>query len=114
MERSFMKSLPMILLALWLSTGVAHARTRIVRIGGTVNSIGEVRIGIAKTDGKLRSVILSDSTTYLRNDLPVTSRYIKVGDDVVVRATKDHHQLVAAEVMVGLLKTVHCHKSCQR
>jgi hypothetical protein len=101
----------MLLVVLCMFADVAHAHAKIVRLQGNVSSVSEIRISITTTKGKLRSVILSNATMYLRDDSPITLKHITAGEDIVIRATREHHQLIAAEVIVGAFKTLPKNKS---
>jgi hypothetical protein len=71
---------------------------------GTVTSINASNVTVKATDGSTQVVLLSSDTKYLKGTEVVAAKDIKVGDHVVIHATKKGDQLTAAEVKVGAMK----------
>jgi hypothetical protein len=69
---------------------------------GTVASITDTSITVTSTDGKSQTVALTSDTKYARMDTTITLKDIKVGDHVVIHATKKDKQLIAVAVKVGM------------
>ena len=70
---------------------------------GTVTALTETTITVKATDGKTQTVAVTSDTKYSKAQAAVTLKDIKVGDHVVIHATKKGDQLNAAEVKVGAM-----------
>jgi hypothetical protein len=99
-----MKRLLALLLTIGISVGVAYAHNGMLHVMGTVTSITSSNITVKATDGSTQTVFLSSDTKYLKGTQAITVKDIKVGDHVVIHATKKGDQLTAAEVKVGAMK----------
>jgi hypothetical protein len=99
-----MKRLLVLLLTLGVFAGVAYAHNGMQHVMGTVRSITDTTITVQATDGTTQTVFVSAETKYSKSDQPATLKDIKVGDHIVIHATKKGDQLKAAEVKVGAMK----------
>jgi hypothetical protein len=97
-----MKRLFAILLTLGLIAGVAYAHNGMIHVMGTVASITDTSIAVSTSDGKSQTVALASDTKYARMDTSITLKDIKVGDHVVIHATKKDNQVIAVTVKVGM------------
>jgi hypothetical protein len=70
----------------------------------TVASITDSSITVTTTDGKTQTVTATADTKYSKMDAAIALQDIKVGDHVVIHATKKNDKLVAATVQVGMGK----------
>jgi hypothetical protein len=99
-----MKRLFALVLTLGLMAGVAYAHKGMEHVMGTVASITDTSITVTTMDGKTQTVNLTSDTKYAKMDNSITAKDIKVGDHVVIHATKKDNQLTAAIVKVGMGK----------
>jgi hypothetical protein len=97
-----MKRLFAIILTLGLMAGVAYAHKGMEHVMGTVASITDTSITVTTTDGKTQTVTTTADTKYAKMDTAIALKDIKVGDHVVIHATKKDNKLVAATVKVGV------------
>lgn len=97
-----MKRLFAVLLTLGLMASVAYAHNGMEHVMGTVAAISDTSMTVKTTDGKSQSVVLMSHTKYARMDAAITLEDIKVGDHVVIHATKKGNQLTATEVKIGM------------
>ena len=99
-----MKRLLLLVFTLGLFATVANAHNGMIHIMGTVSSITDHDISVKGTDGKTQTVLLTDATKFSTTRMTAAAKDIKVGDHVVIHATKKGDQLIAAEVKVGTMK----------
>lgn len=85
-----------------VSTALAH--NGMEHVIGTVAAVTQTNITVKATDSKTQVVQLTPGTKYLKGTHAVSLKDIKVGDRVVIHATKDGVRLVAAEVKAGDVK----------
>jgi hypothetical protein len=96
-----MKILLTLALTLILMTGFVYAHGGMEHVMGTIASISATSITVATTDGKSQTVLLTADTKYAKNDTAIPVSEIKVGDSVVIHATRKANELTAATVKVG-------------
>ena len=106
-----MNRLLLLILSFALFAGSAYAHNGMIHVLGTVTAINESSISVRETDGKMQTVALTSETKYLRGETVVTPHDIKVGDHVVIHATGKVDHLAAAEVKVGVIRSVNGAKS---
>jgi hypothetical protein len=99
-----MKRLLAFVLALGVFVGAAYAHNGMQHVMGTVTAITSSNITVKATDGSLQTVLLSSDTKYLKGTQVIPAHEIKLGDHVVIHATKKGDQLTAVEVKVGAMK----------
>ena len=99
-----MKRLLALLLTIGVLVGVANSHNGMQHVMGTVTSITASNVTVKATDGSTQVVLLSTDTKYLKGTQVIAAKDIKVGDHVVIHATKKGDQLTAAEVKVGAIK----------
>ena len=99
-----MKRLTLLILAIVTVVGTAYAHNGMEHIMGTVSSITDHDICVKGTDGKSKTAVFTATTKFSKTDMTVTAKDIKVGDHVVIHATKKGDQFTAAEVKVGVMK----------
>ena len=99
-----MKRLLALLLTIGVLVGVANAHNGMQHVMGTVTSITASNVTVKATDGSTQTVLLTSDTKYLKGTQVIAAKDIKVGDHVVIHATKKGDQLTAAEVKVGAIK----------
>lgn len=97
-----MKRLFAVLLTLGLMASVAYAHNGMEHVMGTVATISDTSMTVKTMDGKSQTVALTSDTKYARMDTAITLKDIKVGDHVVIHATKKGNQLTATEVKIGM------------
>ncbi len=98
-----MKRNAMLALALVLTPPAIYAHNGMEHVMGAVTAITETSITVKTTDGKTKIVALAGTTKYLKGTTTVALKDIKVGDHIVIHATKKDNQLTAAEVKVGAM-----------
>ena len=87
-----------------LMVGSAYAHNGMEHVMGTVASITGNSITVTTTDGKTQTVTTTADTKYSKADGAIELKDIKVGDHVVIHATKKDNKLIAATVQVGMGK----------
>lgn len=94
---------PVLRLALTLSllVSLAYAHGGMEHVMGTIAQINATSITVTTTDGKSQTVLLNPETTYAKNNTAIAMKDIKVGDRVVIHATRKNNELTAATVAVG-------------
>ncbi len=97
-----MKRLFAILPTIGLMAGIAYAHGGMIHVMGTVASVTDTSITVTTMDGKTETVNFTSDTKYARMDKSITVKDIKVGDHVVIHATKKDNQLIAVTVKVGM------------
>jgi ribosomal protein S1 len=99
-----MKKVFATLFALVLMVSSAYAHNGMEHVMGTVASITDNSITVTTTDGKTQTVNATADTKYSKMDAAIAQKDIKVGDHVVIHATKIDGKLIAATVQVGMGK----------
>ena len=92
-----MKRLLALLLTIGVLVGVANSHNGMQHVMGTVTSITASNVTVKATDGSTQVVLLSTDTKYLKGTQVIAAKDIKVGDHVVIHATKKGDQLTAAD-----------------
>jgi hypothetical protein len=92
------------LFTLVLMVSSAYAHNGMEHVMGTVASITDNSITVTTTDGRMRTVTATADTKYNKMDAAIALKDIKVGDHVVIHATKKDNKLIAATVQVGMGK----------
>ena len=104
-----MKRLMVLVLTLGVFVGAAYAHNGMQHVMGTVTAITPSNVIVKATDGSIQTVSLSNDTKYFNGTQVIAAKDIKVGDHVVIHATKKGDQLTAAEVKVGVMKMMGTH-----
>ena len=99
-----MKRLLVLVLTLGVLVGAAYAHNGMQHVMGTVTVITPSSVTVKATDGSIQTVLLSNDTKYLKGKQAITVKDIKVGDHIVIHATKKGDQLTAEEIKVGTMK----------
>jgi len=99
-----MKKVLVTLFTLALMVSSAYAHNGMEHIMGTVASITDSSITVTTTDGKTQTVTATADTKYSKMDAAIALKDIKVGDHVVIHATKKDNKMIAATVQVGTAK----------
>lgn len=99
-----MKRLFILALTFGLFTTAANAHNGMIHIMGTVSSITDHDISVKRTDDKTQTAVITATTKFSKTNMTVTAKDIKVGDHVVIHATKKGAQFTAAEIKVGTMK----------
>jgi hypothetical protein len=97
-----MKKIPATPIALVLMVSSAYAHNGMEHVMGTVASITDDSITVTTNDGKTETVAATAETKYSKMDVAIALKDIKVGDHVVIHATKKDNKLIAATVQVGM------------
>jgi hypothetical protein len=92
------------LFALLLMVSSSYAHNGMEHVMGTVASITDNFITVTTTDGKTQTVTATADTKYSKMNAAIALKDIKVGDHVVIHATKKDNKLIAATVQVGMGK----------
>src|ERR1700738_378374 len=92
------------LFTLVLMVSGAYAHNGMEHVMGTVASITDNSITVTTTDGKTQIVTTTADTKYSKKNSALALKDIKVGDHVVIHATKKDNKLIAATVQVGMGK----------
>ena len=96
-----MKRPAVLFFALFVYFNLAHAaRSKVVKIVGTVISITQSNMAVMKPHGRLRMVVLINPTIFLEDDFPTPFKYIHTGNRVLILATKQRKELIAGSVHV--------------
>jgi ribosomal protein S1 len=99
-----MKKLIATFFTLVLMVSSAYAHNGMEHVMGTVASITDNSITVTTTDGKSQAVMTTADTKYTKKDAAIALKDVKVGDHVVIHATKKDGKLIAATVQVGMGK----------
>jgi hypothetical protein len=99
-----MKKLLATFVALVLMVSSAYAHNGMEHVMGTVASFTDNSITVTTTDGKTQTVATTADTKYSEMDTVIALKDLKVGDYVVIHATKKDGKLLAATVQVGMGK----------
>jgi hypothetical protein len=97
-----MKKLIATFFTLVLMVSSAYAHNRMEHVMGAVASVTDSSITVTTTDGKTQIVTTTADTKYNKMDAVIALKDIKVGDHVVIHATKKDNKLAAATVKVGI------------
>src|SRR6266702_3418031 len=87
-----------------LMVGSAYAHNGMEHVMGTVASMTDSSITVTTIDGKTQTAVTTADTKYSKMDAGIALKDIKVGDHVVINATKKDGKLIAATVQVGMGK----------
>jgi Cu/Ag efflux protein CusF len=87
-----------------LMVSSAYAHNGMEHVMGTVANITDNSVTVTTTDGKTQTVTMTADTKYSKMDATIALKDIKVGDHVVIHATKKDNKLIAATVQVGMGK----------
>src|SRR5882672_10016515 len=87
-RRRPMKKLLATLFALVLMVSSAYAHNGMEHLMGTVASVTDSSITVTTTGGKTQTVATTAGTKYSKIDSVIALKDIKVGDHVVIHATK--------------------------
>ena len=98
-----MKRLLLMILTLGLFTTAAFAHNGMIHFMGTVTALTDNSISVKGTDGKTQTAVVAATTKFTKAEKTVAIKDIKVGDHVVIHATKKGEQLIASEVKVGAM-----------
>jgi hypothetical protein len=101
-----MKRLLGLILVLATFVSAAYAHNGMQHVMGTVTAITATSITVKATDGTSQTVTLNTTTKYLKGVQPASAKDIKVGDHIVIHASKKGDHLEAAEVKVGAMKAM--------
>jgi hypothetical protein len=96
-----MKKMLATLFMLVLIVSSAYAHNGMEHVMGTIASITENSITVTTIDGKTLTVMATAETKYSRMDTVIALKDIKIGDHVVIHATKKNDKLIAATVQAG-------------
>ena len=99
-----MKRLILLLLALSSVAMAAYAHNGMEHVMGTVTQIADGKITVKNTAGKYQAVLLTATTKYLNGAATSSFKEIKVGDHIVIHASKKGTDLVAVDVKIGSMK----------
>src|SRR6266851_4722376 len=103
-RRRHMKKAFATLFALVLMVSSAYAHNGMEHLMGTVAGITDNSITVTTTDGKSQTVATTADTKYTKMDAAIALKDVKVGDHVVIHASKKNDKLIAATVQVGMGK----------
>jgi len=90
------------LFALVLMVSSAYAHNGMEHVMGTVANVTDDSITVTTKDGQTETVAATPETKYTKMDAAISLKDIKVGDHVVIHATKKDDKLIAATVQVGM------------
>ena len=96
-----MKKLLATLFVLVLMVSSAYAHNGMEHVMGAVAGITDNSITVTTIDGKSQTVTTTADTKYTKMNAAIVLKDIKVGDHVVIHATKKDGKLIAATVQVG-------------
>jgi hypothetical protein len=99
-----MRRVLVLMVTLGILVGAAYAHNGMHHIMGTVISITDANIMVKGTDGSTQTVLLTGDTKYFAGAEAITAKAIKVGDHVVIHATKTGDHFTAAEVKIGAMR----------
>ena len=102
-----MKRLLVLILTFGLFAGVADAHNGMEHVMGTVTAMTDTSVSVKTMNGTVQTVALTSDTKFLKGDAAITPKDIKVGDHIVIHATKKEGKLIAAEVKVRAMKGTH-------
>ena len=96
-----MKRFLALFIVLTIFVAAAYAHDGMQHVMGTVTAITATNVTVKATSGTSQKVVLTETTRYLKGTNPISIKDIKVGDHIVIHATKKGDQLTAAEVKIG-------------
>ena len=99
-----MKRLLVVLLLL-VAFGAAYAHNGMVHVMGTVAAVTASSVDVTEKNGKTTTVVVNDTTKWIKGLDAVDPTVAKVGDRVVIHAKPANGKLIAAEVEIALPKT---------
>ena len=99
-----MKKLIATFFTIVLMVSSAYAHNGMEHVMETVASITDSSITVTTTDGKTQTVTATADTKYSKMGAAIALKDIKVGDHVVIHASKKNDKLIAATVQVGMGK----------
>ena len=91
------------LAAVLVSSGFVSAQSGATHLIGTVTAVKPDTVTIKMQDGKSETVMLEKTTKYMKDEKPVKSTELKVGDSIMISAKMDTKMKMytAQEVMLG-------------
>ena len=98
-----MKRLLIVLFVL-AACGVAYAHNGMVHVMGNIAAMSATSLDVKATNGKMTTVVVNDSTKWLKGLDAVNPTDAKIGDRVVIHAKPADGKLIAAEVEIGIPK----------
>ena len=104
-----MKRILATLFTLALMVSAAHAHNGMEHVMGTVASMTDNSITVTTKTGKAQTVLINADTKFMRMDVVIAMKDIKVGDKVVIHATEKDEKLTAATVQIGMGNTKGVH-----
>jgi len=93
----------LMLMVLFASLTFAHGNEE--HIMGTVAKISNTSITVQTTKNEMKEVTVTDKTKFENAGAPAKADELKVGDRVVIHASKNGNKLVAQTVKFGAKKT---------
>jgi hypothetical protein len=96
-----MKKLLLIVVACFAMTSIAHAHNGMEHVMGTVTAVTASEITVKTKDGTIQTVAVTNATKYLHGTAAIAQKDVKIGERVVVEASKKDNHLVASEVKLG-------------
>lgn len=102
-----MKRLLLLILTFGLLSGAAYAHNGMEHVMGVVTAISDASVSVKTMNGRVQTVVLSHDTRYLKGTAAIGVKDIRLGDHVVIHATRKGGKLTAAEVKVGMMKGTH-------
>lgn len=98
-----MKRLLIVLLVLALC-GAAYAHNGMTHVMGTIATMSATSLDVKANNGKTTTVVVNDSTKWMKGLNAINPTDAKLGDRVVIHAKPVDGKLVAAEVEIGIPK----------
>ena len=96
-----MKRLLVVLLFI-AAFGAAYAHNGMVHVMGTIANLSAAGVDVTEKSGKTTSVVVNDSTRWIKGTNAIKPTDAKVGDRVVIHAKPTDGKLIAAEVQIGV------------
>jgi hypothetical protein len=94
----------LILLLVLAATGLAYAHNGMTHVMGTIAAMSATSVDVKATNGKTTTVVVNDSTKWLKGLDAVNPTDAKLGDRVVIHAKPVDGKLIAAEVQIAIPK----------
>ena len=98
-----MKRLLVVLLVL-AAFGAAYAHNGLVHVMGTIAAMSAGSLDVKANSGKTTTVVVNDTTKWLKGPNAINPTDAKIGDRVVIHAKPVDGKLIAAEVEIGVAK----------
>ena len=95
-----MKRLLVVLLLL-AACGAAYAHNGMVHVMGTIAAMSASSVDVKAATGKMTTVVVNDTTKWMKGRDAIKPTDAKVGDRVVIHAKPIDGKLIAAEVEIG-------------